>query len=196
VNAEACPERLDPQLTLLGSAQEKWLHDGLAAAGARWNLLAQQTLMAQVDRTTGEGRSFWTDGWDGYPKARERLLGLIEDRRIANPVVLSGDVHTFAVADLKTDFDRPGAPTVATEFCGGSLTSQGPSLKQTEAWRGENPHVLFANGVRHGYTTLEINAKRCTARLRVVDEKEINAPAHTLAAWTVESGKAGAQRGA
>ncbi len=195
VRVEECPERLDPQLTLLGTTQEQWLHDGLAAGAARWNVIAQQTLMAQVDRTVGEGQSFWTDGWDGYPKARERLLGFIEGKRIANPVVLSGDVHTFGVTDLKVNFDRPGLPVVATEFCGGSITSQGPAQKQTQAWIGENPHVLYANGSRHGYVTMELTAKRCTARMRAVSEKESNSPVHTLAAWTVEDGRPGAQRG-
>jgi len=195
VRPDECPERLDPRLTLLGATQEQWLHDGLAAATARWNVIAQQTLMAQVDRTVGEGQSFWTDGWDGYPKARERLLGFIDGKRVANPVVLSGDVHTFAVADLKKDFDHPGLPAVATEFCGGSITSQGPTQKQAQAWLGDNPHLLYANGTRHGYVTMELNAKRCTARMRAVNEKEPDAPVHTLAAWTVESGQPGAQRG-
>lgn len=196
VRPDECPERLDPTLTLLGREQEQWLHDGLAAAGARWNVIAQQTLMAQVDRTVGDGQSFWTDGWDGYPKARERLLGFIEARRVANPVVLSGDVHTFAVADLKVDFDRPGLPVVATEFCGGSITSQGPPQKQTQAWQAENPHVLYANGTRHGYVTMELNSRRCTARMRAVNEKEPDAPLYTLASWTLEDGRPGAQRGA
>ena len=144
----------------------------------------------------GKGQSFWTDGWDGYPKARERLLGFIEDQSVTNPVVLSGDVHTFAVADLKVDFDRPGLPVVATEFGGGSITSQGPSQKQTQAWQAENPHVIYANGTRHGYIAMELTAKRCTARMRAVNEKEPNSPVHTLAAWTAEDGRPGAQRGA
>jgi alkaline phosphatase D len=194
VRAEECLERLDPQLTLLGAAQERWLQDGLARSAGRWNVIAQQTLMAQVDRTVGEGRSFWTDGWDGYPKARERLLGSIEAKRVANPLVLSGDVHTFAVADLKVDFDRPGLPTVATEFCGGSITSQGPTQKQTQAWQSENPHLLYANGTRHGYMTMELTAKRCTARMRTVNEKELDSPVRTLSAWTVEDNRPGAQR--
>ncbi len=196
IRSDDCPERLDPKLTLLGQEQEQWLHEGLAAGVARWNVIAQQTLMAQVDRAMGKGQSFWTDGWDGYPKARERLLGFIEDKSVTNPVVLSGDVHTFAVADLKVDFDRPGLPVVATEFGGGSITSQGPSQKQTQAWQAENPHVIYANGTRHGYIAMELTAKRCTARMRAVNEKEPNSPVHTLAAWTAEDGRPGAQRGA
>ena len=37
---------------------------------------------------------------------------------------------------------------------------------------------------------------RCVARMRVVDEKNAASPVTTLAAWTVESGHPGAQRGA
>ncbi len=85
VPAEACPELQDPSRTLLGAAQERWLDEGLAASRARWNVIAQQTLMAQLDRKPGEGQSFWTDGWDGYPKARERLLSTIAGRARGEP---------------------------------------------------------------------------------------------------------------
>ena len=58
--------------------------------------------------TSGPGQSFWTDGWDGYPAARSRLLRLLAQRRVSNPIVLGGDVHAFYAADLKLDFDDPG----------------------------------------------------------------------------------------
>ncbi len=197
VPAADCPERLDPRLTLLGAAQEKWLFEGMTRPNARWNVIAQQTMMAQLDRTPGEGQSFWTDGWDGYPKARERLLRFLAEKRVANPVVIGGDVHMFIVADLKPDFDHPDSPVVATEFVGTSITSQGPSLKQVQTWAAENPHVKYANSTRRGYTTLELTAKRCTARLRAVsDVSDPNSSIRTLAAYTVEDGRPGAQRGA
>src|SRR4029077_7116087 len=69
VSPEACRELQDSSRTLLGAAQERWLAEGLAASRARWNVIAQQTMMAQVDRRIGEGQAFWTDGWDGYPRA-------------------------------------------------------------------------------------------------------------------------------
>ncbi len=195
VSGAECPERLDPALTLLGAEQERWLYEGLAASPARWNVIAQQTLMAQADRKPGEGQSFWTDGWDGYPRARERLLGQLAERRVANPVVIGGDMHMSVVADLKTDFDDPKAPVVATEFVGTSITSQGMSQKAIESWRADNPHIHYANSTRRGYTTLELTAKRCITRLRAVNEKDPDSPVRTSAAWTVEDGRPGAQRG-
>jgi alkaline phosphatase D len=34
---------------MTGAEQEQWLLDGLAASRARWNVLAQQTIFAEVD---------------------------------------------------------------------------------------------------------------------------------------------------
>jgi alkaline phosphatase D len=188
-----CPDLLNPGRTLLGAAQEQWLEEGLTGSPARWNVLAQQTIMAQVDRRLGPEQAFWTDGWDGYPKAREKLLGTLAGKRVANPVVIGGDVHTAAVADLKTDFNDPKSPVVATEFTGTSITSQGLTQKAIETWRAENPHIRYANSTRRGYTTMELTAQRCTARLRTVNEKAHDSPVTTSAVWVVEDGRPGAQ---
>jgi phosphodiesterase/alkaline phosphatase D-like protein len=112
--------------THLGAEQEAWLQEALSTSPVRWNVLAQQSLMAQVDATPGPEQAFWSDGWDGYPAARSRLLSFIADKRPANPLVIGGDVHSYWVGDLKPDSDDPRSPVVATEFCGASITSQGP----------------------------------------------------------------------
>ncbi len=195
VREEDCAERLDPALTMLGEKQEQWLHDSLGRSGARWNLIAQQTMMAQVDRRPGAGADYWTDGWDGYPRARGRLLGSIAERRVSNPLVLSGDVHTSGVANLKVDFNDPKSATVATEFACPSITSQGPSVKRVEVLLQENPHVLFANGTRRGYTTVELSSSRCVSRIRTIaSAQETDSPIRTLATYAVENGRAGAQK--
>jgi alkaline phosphatase D len=196
VSPANCPELLLPRRSLLGAKQERWLAGGLDSSAARWNVIAQQTVMAQVDRFPGEGQTFWTDGWDGYPAARARLLEHIAGKKVANPIVLGGDVHTFVVADLKTDFNDVRSPVVATEFVGTSIASQGISQKSIETWRAENSHIRYANSSRRGYTTLELTGKLCVARLRTVNEKDHASAVSTLAEWTVENGRPGAQRGA
>src|SRR5262249_24388181 len=118
LDPEMCREISDPSLTMLGAEQEAWLERSLAASKAGSNVIAQQTLMAQLDRKPGDGREFWTDGWDGYPAARKRLLEGIHSRKIQNPIVIGGDVHMHWVADLKPDSDDPKSPVVASEFCG------------------------------------------------------------------------------
>ena len=67
--------------------------------------------MAQVDRRPGPGADYWTDGWDGYPRGRERLLESIAGQHVSNPLVVSGDVHTAAVADLVQELNTVLAET-------------------------------------------------------------------------------------
>src|SRR5262245_6467547 len=155
---EDCAARLDPRLTMLGDVQERWLQGSLERSRARWNVIAQQTLMAQLDRKVGPGQAFWTDGWDGYPAARRRLLDFLAAKKPANPLVIGGDVHSFWVTDLKPDFDDPRSPTVATEFVGTSITS-GLSRSQAEqdALRAENPHIRYADVTRRGYVRMELD---------------------------------------
>ncbi|MFM8991209.1 MAG: alkaline phosphatase D family protein, partial [Alphaproteobacteria bacterium] len=56
---------------MLGAAQERWHDEGFAASTARWNVVAPQTLMARLARSSGGEARVWTDGWDGYPAARD-----------------------------------------------------------------------------------------------------------------------------
>jgi len=196
VDRASCPERLDPALSLLGTAQERWLDESLRRSTARWNIVAQQTLMAQADRRPdGDGEAYWTDGWDGYPRARERLLRFIAGQRVRNPVVIGGDVHMAAVTDLKVDFDDAKSPVVATEFCGTSITSQGPSRKRVETLLLKNPHIKFANGARRGYTLLDVTPDRSVATLRVLhDVRDPDSGIQNLVSYAVEDGRPGAQR--
>ena len=149
--------------------------------------------MAQIDRKPGPERQFWSDGWDGYPAARTRLLRAIAERKPSNPLVIGGDVHFNCVTDLKVDFDDPGAATVATEFCGTSITSQGPLQTRLDALQADNPHVRYANSEKRGYVVMDLTEKRCLAQLRGIDdEKEAATPVSTLAPCVVTYGRAGA----
>src|SRR5229473_2404268 len=124
VDVEACPRLVSPGRTMLGRTQERWLENALADSRAGWNVIAQQTAMAQFDQKPGPGRRAWTDGWDGYPAARKRLLDYIGSRKIRNTVVIGGDVHSFNVSQLKLDFDAADSAVVASEFVGTSNRSE------------------------------------------------------------------------
>ncbi|MGQ0749789.1 MAG: alkaline phosphatase D family protein [Betaproteobacteria bacterium] len=190
-----CAERLDPQRTLLGKAQERWLFEGLAASEARWNVIAQQTLVAQLDRLPGEDQAFWTDGWDGYPEARARLLSHVRDSNTSNPVFIGGDMHTAIVAELRPDFDDPRTPAVASEFVATSISSEGPARARIEAWAADNPHMKYADPTRRGYTVMELSARRCVARLHTLDDvKDAGTRIRNLVSFAVEDGRPGPQR--
>jgi alkaline phosphatase D len=193
---EDCADRLAPERTMLGATQEQWLATGLDRSRARWNVLAQQTLMAQLDVKPGPGQRFWTDGWDGYPLARRRLLESLGQRKASNPVVIGGDVHSFWVTDLKPDFDDPRSPVVATEFVGTSITSQfGRPQAQVDLLLLDNSHIRLANGSRRGYVRMEVTRERLRADLRTM--RTVAQPASeadTLASFVVEDGRPGATR--
>src|ERR1041385_3184304 len=71
-----CPELMDPTRSMIGMTQEAWLFDGLARSKARWNVIANDVLMARLHQKNPAGEdAYWTDGWDGYPPSRARLGG-------------------------------------------------------------------------------------------------------------------------
>lgn len=192
---ENCQERLDPKATLLGERQEAWLAAKLASSKGRWNVLAQQTLMAQQDRKAGEGQKFHTDAWDGYPAARDRLMDTLQSTKVTNPIVIGGDVHSYWVADLKRDFNRPDSPTIATEFCGTSITSTPPDEDMIQTAKSEGPHIKYATGLHRGYTVMTLTNQSLKADLRVVaNHRDPDTTVSTLASFVVTDGKAGAEQ--
>ncbi|MGH8807449.1 MAG: alkaline phosphatase D family protein [Noviherbaspirillum sp.] len=194
----SCTERLDAAHSLLGQEQEAWLSNGFARSQARWNFIAQQTLMAQSSQVPiinpDDGR-FWNDGWDGYPAARRRLFDALSQHRVANPIVLSGDVHTFHAADLKADFNRAESatnPVIATEFCGTSVTSGGRHQARIDQYLAHNPHIKYGRGDRRGFVMVEITPKLAIARFQALDDvQQAGSGISTLARFAVEDGKPG-----
>jgi alkaline phosphatase D len=190
-----CAGFSDPKRTMLGAAQEQWLEAQLAASRARWNFIVQQTPMAQFDQKPGPGRSAWTDGWDGYPVSRKRILDFVSSRKIANPVVLGGDVHSFNVNHLKLDFDDAASPVVASEFVGTSITSQAWAPERLAPLLADNPHMTYSDGRYRGYIRFELSRERLRADLRAMESvQKREADCSTLASFAVEDGKPGALR--
>lgn len=191
-----CPERLQPGRSVLGATQEQWLETALTQSPARWNIIAQTTLMAQAERGAADERMVHTDGWDGYPAAREKLLRFIAERKIRNTVVIGGDVHFAMAGDLKVDFDRERSPVIASEFVGTSISSFGPSRARIEALLAANPHVKFANGARRGYAKFEVTPQRWETSFRAVaDVADAQSRVFDLAQYVVEDRHPGPQRG-
>src|SRR5262245_7956740 len=195
VDLEKCPRLGSPGRSMLGRAQERWLERELASSPARWNVIVQQTRMAQFDELPGPGRRAWTDAWDGYPAARQRLLRFLAEKQVSNPIVIGGDIHAFSVANLKTDFDDPDAPVVASEFTGTSITSQGFAQERIAPMLADNPHIQYADTRYRGYVRVNANEKMLQADLRAMDSVQTrDAACSTLVSFLVEDGRPGPQR--
>jgi alkaline phosphatase D len=193
LDIERCPRLASPGRSMLGRAQERWLERELAASPARWNVLAQQTRMAQFDELPGHGRRAWTDSWDGYPAARTRLLEQLA--RVRNPLVIGGDIHAFNVSQLKSDFDDPASPVIAGEIVATSITSQGFAQERIAPFMPDNLHVLYADTRFRGYVRVNVGEKRLQADLRAMETVRLrDAACTTLASFVIEDGKPGPQR--
>ena len=164
-----------PVRSLLGAAQEAWLHGELAEskhAGTRWQILGQQVMFApQTPPTRPPGNP---DSWDGYRASRNRVFDMIENLKIDSLAVLTGDVHSNWVFDLpRLPFDlydsKTGRGSLGVEFAGTSVTSRsnvgaGPDgEKQLAELRAARPHLHYVDGRYRGYYIVDLTRDRLQA---------------------------------
>lgn len=120
-----------------------------------------QQRMQQATAGYAAGVPFNTDGWDGYPAARERLYAAMR-RAGSRPIVLSGDSHAAWSNDLHDD----AGTLVASEFGATAITS--PSYGSLFPGLGAmlarmNSEVAFCDQDNKGYTLLTIDRQRVIA---------------------------------
>jgi alkaline phosphatase D len=188
-----CAEALASNRTMMGAVQERWLERGLRSSRARWNVLANQVMIAQSKSMLKDQEVFGMDRWDGYVAAQRRLLRMLAAARRSNPVVITGDVHSNWIADLKEDFDDPASGTVASEFVGTSITSGGDGSDTPSPMLALNPHLKFFNN-RRGYVRVHVTSSRWRADFRTVAYvSKPDAPIETRASWVAAAGKPGAE---
>ncbi len=193
VATDACTDRLAPNRSMLGMAQEKWLYGRFAKSQATWNLMGQDLLVAGYvqkgkDKDKNEIIGHYTDGWDGYPATRDRLLAAMQATKVKNPVMLGGDIHSYWATELKT---APDGPTIATEFVGTSITSDNPPHDEFAALLPENPHVKYFNARSHGYATVTLRPDHMETQFQAIsDRADRNATVATEKRFVVEAGKA------
>jgi alkaline phosphatase D len=156
----------DPNRTLLGGAQERWLGETFAASkqrGQTWQVVTQQVVMGEQlatpaltrllppdmpagsrawfesgERVSALGLPWNLDSWGGYPAARARFLQACVNNA-NNVVVLGGDSHNCWVNNLPAS---GGARLAALEFAGGSVTSPGFERSLSNAQPGERESVM------------------------------------------------------
>jgi alkaline phosphatase D len=191
----ACAEASVPDKTMLGAAQEAWLYDGFRASRARWNILAQQVMLMRHDRDPAPERiGYHMDKWDGAVAARNRLFGAIEESRLANPVVLTGDIHQNWAGDLKKNFDDSRSATLGSEFVATSATSGGDGAVTTPGGLtslSKNPHMRYFNNQR-GYMRHTLTQAGWRADYRVMDKVSTQDGAiSTHRSFMIEAGQAG-----
>ncbi|MDT7726249.1 MAG: alkaline phosphatase [Actinomycetota bacterium] len=197
--ANDCTAYRSTSRTITGSAQETWLLNAFNTKPATWDFLGQQVFFAQRDTdgvsTTCDNGS---DSWDGYRSSRDRITKGWVDRKVPNPIVLTGDVHRHWAADLRQNYFDHTAPIVGSELVTTSVTSTSAgALPPTAAWYANNPHVKYCQGMR-GYVRVTTTPAQMRADFVTVSNALERDPAKvtikTDRSYVVQAGKPGLQQ--
>jgi alkaline phosphatase D len=184
---------------MLGPEQETWLAGALTQShrdGVVWQLLGNQTLMAEVrapdlsgvpaetaaaleQAQPGAARLLFfsqfalplsTDSWDGYPEARARLLDIVRQAG-GNTIVLTGDSHAAWANELP---GRDGQ-RVAVELGTTSITSPGfgdvfagADLDLEAMIAARNAQVKWNDQRHRGFLALTLNKTSARAEFVTV----------------------------
>lgn len=189
-----CADAFDPSATMMGLEQERWLFDELSASPANWNVMANQVMVSALARQEGDELAYSMDRWDGYVEAQKRFTDFLGNGETSNPVILTGDIHSNWVADVKRDFADPDSAVVATEFVGTSISSGGDGqdgAARLEGIQALNPHIHHFDSHR-GYVTVDVSSDVLRADYRQVPYvTRPGAGVSTSVSYVVEDGVPG-----
>ena len=210
----------DASRQMLGDDERAWLATTLRGSTARWKLVGQGVMFAQLklvgEANAGGGSVFLNpDQWDGYQPARDRVHAILSGGGGAPPVddvvVLTGDIHTSWAADLTPDPNNPdpasggydpatGNGSRAVEFVAPSVTSPGlPVLDAAVASTIEriNPHFKYVDLTQRGYMLLDIDPARVVCEWWYVGGVSDRGAGESFGtAWQVRAGRNRLEAGA
>ena len=209
----------DPQRTLLGFPQERWLADALKAsvkAKTRWQVVAQQVIMGNLStpasltpdslgpnppeyrkrRFTNAvaaakvGLPFNMDSWGGYITARDRLLTAAQSVD-SNMIVLAGDSHNAWAFDLAAK-ERPAG----VEFAVQGVTSPGFEGSVNvrpdvlaSALVAQNRELKWCDTAKRGYMTVTLTRDEARCDWHLLDSVRERSVATTTRSATVARGR-------
>ncbi len=105
----------------LGEKQLAFLKGRLKNSTATWKVIANEVMMMNTKLLPTQDYNL--DDWSGYQAQRGEILSYIRDQKIENVVSVVGDIHTFVAGNVV--INETDTTPVATEFVGGSISSQG-----------------------------------------------------------------------
>ena len=183
-----------PDRVFMEPEQMAALKGFLAAGTAQWHLIGNQTVFTRVGVTPavpgydrlqeafgigatgslvpGEPR-FNPDQWDGYQDDQREVITAMAASP-ADPVVLTGDIHSSWANDIPQRFGEyvpaePANNSIGVEFVCPSITSDGftevlggePQARAaTTAFQGVNPWIRYLDGIGHGFAVIDVTPDR------------------------------------
>jgi alkaline phosphatase D len=120
----------------------------------------------------------------------------MRNTRLANPILLGGDVHQNWVGNILAIYKDPKSEKIGVEFCGTSITSL-TTLTNLEQAKiiAQHPHFIFGDCESRGFGVVEITPKHMTTTLKAVrDATDPRSEAFTLARFAVQAGRTEVQK--
>lgn len=194
------PGLQDDERTMLGRPQMAWLRQRLADRSTPWKIVVSSVVVNDMGLElpggidvnaplpsgylVADGRAINTDGWDGYPAERRRVVDAISERG-RGVVLLSGDVHSGWAFEGPTG----DAGAVAVEFTCPAVTSEpmGEMIpvvgRQVEAVLRSKPDVRWADLFARGHLVVEIAPDTVSGTWCFSDSEDPAAVATPETAW-------------
>ena len=133
-------------------------------------------LIDPVNDVTGllpaDGLPYNVDQWDGYTADRKEVFAFIKDHSVENALFITGDIHSGWACELPYDAGTyPVSGSAGVEFVCSSVTSNNlkditgtPAHTTSEVVEAgilaANPYIKYLNFDDHGFSVLDLTAKR------------------------------------
>ncbi len=201
----------DPDRTITGRRQLQWLKTSLSRDKPLWKLVGNPVMIAPVtfadlpndlvdpvNDVTGllpeDGVPYNVDQWDGYTHDRREVFAHIRNHQVRNALFLTGDIHSGWACELPYDTSTyPVGDSAGVEFVCSSVSSNNlkditrtPSRTTSrlveETIKANNRHIKYLNFDDHGFSILDITAKRAQMDWYVIGDR---AEPTTSVTWSV-----------
>ena len=151
--------------------------------------------MAELEQAEGPEEGYWGDSWSAYPMARNRILSHLMSRGIANPVVITGDIHTAWANDLLADWTDAAAAPIGTEYICTSITAGGAEPATFfEAYLPDHPFIRYFNPNHGGYTAVDLTPDVWRTDFHQVESLlDPDSAVSVVASYATEAGRPGVQ---
>jgi alkaline phosphatase D len=158
-----------PRKTMLGTAQRRWLIDGVTGSPATWKIVVTSVPLSVP--TGGKNHDSWSnanilgfpeENGTGFASERDAILRVFRQRGVKNLVFLSADVHH---AELIRHHPTP--EWSFHEFIAGPLSATLGRPRPLDM--GLNPRTLFAVGEIENFGEVAIEPTSLTVRIIDID---------------------------
>lgn len=185
-----CPET-DDDRSFLGADQEAWLEARVRQAETRWVLVVNPVVMLPMDFG---GVFLNPDQWDGYPLARQRLMDVLTEHALGEPVVFTGDIHASGVGFVPRDPFDPTTEPVISEFVVPAATSgvTDAGIASVGSVLAAQPHISWWDFAQKGWVLAELTRDRLVCRYRLAaDVTDAASTVDEQRSWVVDAGSPG-----